>query len=252
MDMSESKQSWVAPKEKSVTLEGAITKATWIAYTAPFLVFMGLLALSGFIGKFATDLGGSDTSLWLTSPEYWLYPLQTVVCLAIIARYRSHYQFNGCRPLIATLVGLVVLALWISPQWLLGAEPRLYGFDPTPFEKEPVAYWFHVGFRFLRLVVAVPLLEEIFWRSFLMRWLVNERFTEVAFGSFSAKSFFGVAILFAMAHSGPDFVAALATGIIYNGLAVWTRSLGACVFAHAVTNFGLGLYIMFTRQWGFW
>lgn len=229
-----------------------IARDVWVAFTAPFLVFMGLLALAGFIGKFSTDLGGAKTPTWLTAPEYWLYPVQTVACLAIMLRYKRHYSWNGWHPVLATLVGLAVLALWISPQWLFGAPPRLYGFDPTPFEENPGAYWFHVGFRFLRLVIAVPLLEEIFWRSFLMRWLIRERFTDVPMGAFSWKSFLGVAFLFSLAHAGPDFTVALLTGLIYNGLAVLTRSLGACVLAHAVTNLGLGVYIMATRQWGFW
>jgi membrane protease YdiL (CAAX protease family) len=35
-------------------------------------------------------------------------------------------------------------------------------------------------------------------------------------------------------------------------VAVRTKSLGACVFMHAVGNLALGLYVMKTQQWGFW
>lgn len=240
----ESKESAKAPRAPS--------RGEWIAFTAPFLAFMGFLALASFISKFAVDLGGPDTPIWLTSPEYWVYPLQTVVCLVLLAIGWRHYRWNGWRPVTATLVGVAVLGVWITPQWLLGADPRLFGFDPTLFAEDPAMYWFQVGMRFLRLVVAVPLLEEVFWRAFLMRWLINERFTAVPFGAFSWKSFLGTALLFGLAHAGPDFVVAVITGLIYNALAVWTRSLGACVLAHAVTNLILGVYIMRTGQWGFW
>jgi hypothetical protein len=51
---------------------------------------------------------------------------------------------------------------------------------------------------------------------------------------------------------GQDFWTAIITSILYNLLAVLTRSLGACVLAHAVTNLLLGIYIFKTQQWGFW
>ena len=53
-------------------------------------------------------------------------------------------------------------------------------------------------------------------------------------------------------HGTVDYVPALITGVLFNAVAVWTKSLWACVLAHAVTNLGLGLYVMATRQWGFW
>ncbi len=213
---------------------------------------MGFLALNSFISKFAVDLGGPDTPRWLTEPQYWIYPLQSVVCMVLMLVYWRYYRLNGLKPLLATLVGLVVLGTWIAPQWLFGADPRLLGFDPTQFADEPGVYWFQVLMRFFRLVIVVPLLEEIFWRAFLMRWLINEEFTKVPFGAFSWKSYLGTAVLFACAHAGPDFVVAVITGLIYNAIAIKTRSLGACIFAHAVTNLGLGFYIMYTGQWGFW
>jgi membrane protease YdiL (CAAX protease family) len=49
-----------------------------------------------------------------------------------------------------------------------------------------------------------------------------------------------------------DWPAALLTGILFNFVMVRTKSLAVCVIAHAVTNLGLGVFIMCTRQWGFW
>jgi uncharacterized protein len=59
-------------------------------------------------------------------------------------------------------------------------------------------------------------------------------------------------VMFGLAHWGADFIPAILTGVIYNYVAVKTKSLTACVVAHAVTNLGLGIYIMQTKQWGFW
>ena len=220
------------------------------AYVTPFAVFMLGLALVSGVQAFAPPEGAP---LWLAQPVYWVYPLQTIVCGALLAWFWKHYEWGAhWHALVGIAAGLLVLAVWISPQWILGAEPRTTGFDPRTFAGNPALWWGSVALRFLRLVIVVPLLEEIFWRGFLMRYLIKDPFTKVPFGEFSWFSFTGVAVLFGLAHWGPDFAPAIITGIIYNLVAVRTKSLAACVIAHAVTNLGLGIYIMQTGQWGFW
>jgi len=218
-------------------------------YVVPFVVFMGGLALAGAVA----GAGGSSENLLLSRPEFWVYPLQTFLCGAALVIYWKRYDF-GARKGWGTAIaaGVLALALWLSPQVLFGVPPRTGGFDPTVFSDIPLLYWLTVVARFARLVVIVPLVEEIFWRGFLMRYLIREDFESVALGAYKPLSFFGVAGLFMLVHSMPDWPAAFLTGLIYNFLAVKTKSLAACVAAHAVTNLGLGLYIMATRQWGFW
>jgi CAAX prenyl protease-like protein len=225
------------------------SRALW-AYVLPFAVFMGGLALISLVQSFAP---AENAPLWLAEPKYWIFPLQTVLCSALLVWFWKTYEWGAKWHVItAVLTGLVVLALWISPQWLLGAEQRTDGFNPGLFAGSAALYWGTLILRFIRLVVIVPLLEEIFWRGFLLRYLIKEDFTKVSFGTFSWFSFGVVTVMFGLAHFGPDFIPALLTGAIYNLLAVKTRSLACCVLAHAVTNLGLGLYIMQTGQWGFW
>lgn len=149
-------------------------------------------------------------------------------------------------------IGLAVFVLWIAPQQFLGFGPRLTGFNPDVFAGQPALYWGTLVFRFLRLVVVVALLEEIFWRGFCLRYFINEKFTEVPIGAFSWLSFGAVTVGFAITHSREDWIAALVTGALYNLVSYRTRSLASCVVAHAVTNLLLGVWIMATRQWGFW
>ena len=222
-------------------------KSPLAAYVVPFAVFMGGLALVGAV-RF---LGG--TALLLAKPEFWVYPLQTLACGATLVFFWRRYDFGrGGGGLAALAAGLLALGLWIAPQILLGGARRLDGFDPTVFSASPLLYWLTVAARFARLVVVVPLVEEIFWRGFLMRFLIREDFSKIPLGAYDRRSFFGVAGVFMIVHSMPDWPAAFLTGILYNGLLVHTKSLGACVAAHAITNLGLGIYIMATRQWGFW
>lgn len=226
-----------------------VKNKTLLAFVLPFLVFLGFLFLDSFVQEVFEGAG----SVFFRAPKYWVYPLQTAICAGLLLAFWKFYTFAPLRPWpLGVAAGIAVLIIWISPQFLFGMPPRTEGFDPEFFGTTGALYVLTVVARFARLVIVVPLLEEIFWRGFLMRYLINERFTTVAFGTFRPLSFFGVAVLFMLVHSMPDWPAAFLTGLIYNGLAVKTKSLWACVLAHAVTNLGLGFYIMATRQWGFW
>lgn len=220
------------------------------AFCFPFLAFMLLLPLVGALQK----LGRPE--FFLAEPKYWIFPLQTVLCAGLLAafwrRYPLHWPKRGGEWAWSLGIAILVLGIWISPQAVFGKAPRLEGFDPNVFPPGSPLYWASLAFRFARLVVVVPLLEEIFWRGFLLRYLIREDFESLPMGSASRFSFAAVTLCFALAHWGPDFWAALATGALYNLIAVRTRSLAACVIAHAVTNLLLGVYIMATGQWGFW
>ena len=233
----------------SVTAMVSSDKRATMAFVAPFALFLlGIAAVQA-----VKSLAGEDAGPFLRHPEYWIYPLQTILCAGCLAWFWKEYDFGGRRGIgFGILTGLVALAVWISPQWLFGQPARTEGFDPTVFEETAGLYWMTVLARFARLVIVVPLLEEIFWRGFLMRYLIHEKWRTVPFGAYTHLSFFAVAILFMFEHSMADWPAAIVTGILFNLVAIRTKSLAACVVAHAVTNLGLGFYIMATRQWGFW
>ena len=209
-------------------------------------LFIGLLALLPLLKNPAGPF-------WLARPEFWLFPAQTFLCAAVLAWFWREYEFHRVAGIAFTLaVGVAVFVLWISPQSFLGFAARRDGFNPDVFLAQPGAYWATVSLRFLRLVVVVPLVEEIFWRGFLLRYFINEKFTSVPFGAFTWLSF-GVVILgFTFSHSRPDWIAAAITGALFNCVAYRTKSLASCVLVHAVTNLLLGLWIMQTKQWGFW
>lgn len=216
------------------------------AHVLPMVLFLALLALNSALKKI-------DGRFWLSAPEYWIYPAQTLLCAGLVIWFRGAYKFGKFRRALFTLaIGLFVFLLWISPQAFLGFAPRMEGFDPDLFAPQAAIYWLTVSLRFLRLVIVVPLVEEIFWRSFLLRYLIDERFDSVPFGTFSWLSFAVVSLVFGLAHSAPDWIPAILTGMIYNAVAYRTKSLTSCVIAHGVTNFLLGLWIMRTAQWGFW
>ncbi len=219
-----------------------------LAYVLPFGLFMaGLMAVSG-----ARSLGMVSFGGLLLDSMYWIYPLQTAICAGALLWYWRNYDFSGTtggKLLIGIAVGLLIFALWIAPQELFHQPQRMEGFDPYVIPE--MTPWM-LATRFARLVLVVPLVEEIFWRGFLLRYLVREDFTALPFGSANRMSFWIVVLLFTSIHAQSDWSAAFVTGILLNLIAVRTRSLTACVTAHAVANLTLGIYICVTRQWGFW
>jgi CAAX prenyl protease-like protein len=218
------------------------------AYLAPFLVFMALLAL----GQLVHALFEGQAWWVVATPRYWIFPLQTLVCGLLLARGWKHYEFSRpAQPLFTTAIAVLVLAIWIAPQELLGAERRWEGFEPG-FFGDGAAYGTNVTVRFIRLVIVVPLLEEIFWRGFLLRYVINDDFTKVPFGTFDWKSFSIVTLFFGLAHFGPRLLAG-----DHHRRTLQFRRLPhpqpqrmrprACD-----TNLLLGIYILRTGQWGFW
>lgn len=206
------------------------------------VVFAALLAINAIAAKIDNR----------RAPEFWVYPAQTIMCSALLVWFRREYRMEAPRrPLFALFTGAIVFAIWISPQAFFGSAARLDGFNPDLLSSN-VLYWAELVLRFVRLVVVVPLVEEIFWRGFLLRVLIDDDFDRVPFGTFSWPSFSIVTIAFALSHAPPDWPAALVAGALYNVVAYRTKSLSSCVVAHAVTNMFLGLWIMQTKQWGFW
>jgi CAAX prenyl protease-like protein len=225
------------------------------AYVGPLFVFL----LAGALGSLVEWLSGmfleGDSGPWMLSEtRYWVMPLQILAGGAFLIRYWRYYTFRPITGLgFATLIGAIALIIWIAPQEWLGFAPRYAGFNPERFGgPETATYWMNVILRFFRLVIIVPLVEEIFWRGFLLRYMVDDDFTDVPMGTFTWKSFGIVVAGFCVEHNPPDYPAAILTGVLFNLVAYRTKSLAACVLTHAVTNLILGIYIMRTGQWGFW
>jgi CAAX prenyl protease-like protein len=93
-------------------------------------------------------------------------------------------------------------------------------------------------------------MEEIFWRSFMLRYVITSDFTSVRIGTFTLTSFLICAVLFGLEHN--LLLAGIMAGAVYSLLLYWTKSIFQCVLAHAVTNLALGLYVLQTGHWQFW
>jgi CAAX prenyl protease-like protein len=166
------------------------------------------------------------------------------------------------RVLPGVVVGLAGIALWIGichlaleeqiaallPGWLQPG-PRI-GFDPFSNIADTAARWGFIAMRLVGLAFLVPVVEELFWRGFLARWLIAPDWQSQPLGRFTPFSFAGVTLLFTLAH--PEWLAAAVYCALLNLLLAWTRDLWNCVVAHGVSNLALGIYILSTESWQLW
>ena len=209
------------------------------AYIAPFAVFIALR--------------------WLPFPPEWLAPARFVAAAATLAVFsRRVIPRRPSFPIGSIVLGVAVLAIWIGPDllwhgyrdsWLFhnGITGIARSSLPVHLKSNP----FFIAVRVLESAILVPVLEELFWRGWLMRWVIRSDFESVPVGQYTALSFWVVALLFASEH-GPYWEVGLIAGVAYNWWLVRTRNLADCMLAHAVTNALLAGYVLVFDQWQYW
>jgi len=218
----------------------------------PFAVFMGFIGFDEFIRFFA---GQGHFKFEPTTLSY-LYPVKTIVVGYLLYTFWKQYHeltFRDLSNLRTTLqacgIGLLVFVLWIKMEWTLSVAGMPQGFNPTylPGKLTQIIMTF---IRIAGAVLVVPLMEELFWRSFLIRYIIDKNFDAVRIGTFSWASFLITVVLFGFEHN--YILAGIMAGILYNLLLYRTHSLVQCVLAHAVTNLSLAIYVVYTGKWHFW
>jgi CAAX prenyl protease-like protein len=96
----------------------------------------------------------------------------------------------------------------------------------------------------------VPMIEEVFYRSFLYRMIVRPDFLEVPLRAWNPMAFAGTCLLFGLSHPG-QWLAAIACAALYQGLVLRYGRLGDAMVAHGVTNGIISVYAISTGQWQF-
>ena len=104
--------------------------------------------------------------------------------------------------------------------------------------------------RWVGAALLVPVMEELFWRSFLMRWIENATFEAVDPRRVGVKAIVLSTFVFMLAHT--LWLAAIIAGLAYAWLYRRTGKLWVAVIAHAVTNGVLGVWVVRTGNWAFW
>lgn len=210
-------------------------KSPALPFIAPFFLFMAFLVAEG----------------WCPDQHYLLYVPKTLLVGAVILWFwKSLPNLKPASPLLSILIGIAGVVLWVGlDPWLVRYDQPLVGRNPFQLYPSGEA-WALFAVRLFGISVVVPIMEELFWRGFLMRWLIKENFTEVPLGTYRPFSFFVTTAFFAAEH-GSEWMLGLIVGLLYGAWFVRTKSLGSVMLAHGVTNFLLALYCLAFDDWHF-
>jgi CAAX prenyl protease-like protein len=213
------------------------------AYFLPMAVFLVFVAI-----------GGHWKSLYVPA-----YAARTVIVAVMLWVFRRHYtKIRWNHWWLGVVVGVVGIFQWVGMQkWL--ETTHFSFFKPSPDFFDPIAtfpkFVMRCGFYALRIcgaVLVVPFMEELFWRDYLWRYIsAPNDFKLATVGEKDWKSFLIVSIIFATVH-GNWGLTAIVWAMMIGGLLIATRSLGACIIAHAVTNLLLAAYVLKTQDWSLW
>lgn len=219
----------------------------------PFAAYLAFLALGEGIAWLAQTV--PVLASWSTGADVWLYPVKTAVVLGILAYYWRNYEelkgkafADGKNITLAVAIGLLVYVAWVRMDWPWAMQGNPEGYDP--FKAGAGVGNLLAGVRIFGAAVVVPVMEEIFWRSFLLRYLISPQFESVRLGTFSPFSFLATLVLFGLEHN--LWLAGMMAGGAYTLLLYRTGRLWPCIVAHATTNLALGCHVLITSEWKWW
>jgi hypothetical protein len=211
---------------------------------APFALFMLLLGVRGALPADA----GFDAR--------WIYGLGVLLVGAVLLWFRREYGElarqnlpTAAEAALAVAVGVVVCWLWVvlDAPWMQIGKPTA-GF--TPLASDGSLLWPLIVVRWVGAALLVPVMEELFWRSFLMRWIERPTFEAVDPRRVGPKAIVLSTFVFMLAHT--LWLAAIVAGLAYAWLYRRTGKLWVAVIAHGVTNGVLGAWVVMTGNWAFW
>jgi uncharacterized protein len=220
-------------------------KTDWAAlpYVLPFAVFLAFLAIQKY----------------LPIPANLVYSVRDLLLAVVLFAFsRRVIDLRSPHWMGSVILGVAVFVIWVGPDVIFPPYRQHWLFQnsllgqignsiPESVIRNPVVFWP----RIIQAVVIVPILEELFWRAWLMRWLISPQFENVPLGAYRAGAFWVTAVLFASEH-GSYWDVGLIAGVAYNWWMVRTRSLGDCILAHSVTNACLCGYVVATHHWEYW
>ena len=209
------------------------------ARVVPFAIFVGLTALQGQLGE---------------DSRYWLYLLKTLVGAWLIWEMRSFVEeMRWAVSWEAVAVGVGICFIWVG---LDGLYPRLSQAEAVwnpgkRYGEGSMLAWFYVAVRIAGSSIVVPPLEEVFYRSYLYRIFVKTDFRTMPLGQFHGLSFVVTSAIFGVMHPS-QWLAGILCGLAYQWLVIRKNRLGDAMTAHAITNFLLGLWVVWRGEWSFW
>jgi CAAX prenyl protease-like protein len=228
----------VAMHEDSETVKVSATpnlsRRAYIPYIVPFALFAVCMY---------------SAPLFNTS-QFLVYPIKTILVAASLVYFWNAYkqEIRFTFSWLVVISGVVVFFIWVLPE---GLYPQIGHSEFNPYEQASgYGVYYLIAFRLVGASLIVPIMEELFWRSFVLRYAIKSDFKSLPLGQFSWFSFILTSLLFGFEHH--RWLVGIVAGIVYAGVLYRRKNLFDPILSHAITNFLLGLYVLSTHQWSFW
>jgi uncharacterized protein len=209
-------------------------KSTCIPYIFPFALF----AVCIYAG------------LLFNISQSFMYPIKTVLVASSLIYFWNVYKqeirfsFSG----LPVISGILVFCIWV---FFEGMYPQIGHSEFNPYNHASgYGVYLIIIFRLIGATLVVPLMEELFWRSFALRFAIKSDFKSVPLGQFSWFSFIFISILFGLEHE--RWLVGIIAGMVYSGTLYRSKNLFDPILSHTTTNLLLGVYVLSTHQWSFW
>jgi len=195
----------------------------------------------------------------------WLYALRTFGALAVALVFWKYFPPLGRAHVgWAVIFGLLTAVMWVGVhkffagfEWYkwtqsLGRDaPKEIYYNCFEQLGDGVSLWLFLIVRIGGASIVVPIIEEIFWRGFVLRVLIDWwRWDRIPLGAYTFRSFVLCSLLSAAEH--PMWEVGILCWVVYNLLFYWKKSLLFLMATHGVTNFALYVYVVLTKDWVFW
>lgn len=219
-----------------------------IARAAPFLLFVAFLILGSALPEQLVVLGLEMSTSWLVLVR------GAIVGLVLLWFWRGYAELRRTTParpsdwVLGVVVGIAVFFAWVAVDQDWAVLSRSAGF--MPLRDDGSTDWVLALARLAGFALVVPVMEELFWRSLVLRWIARHDFQSVAPREVGWLAFVVTTVLFALEHD--RWLAGAIAGAGYNWLYMRSGNLWVPITAHAVTNGVLGLWVLQTGRWEFW
>jgi exosortase E/protease (VPEID-CTERM system) len=228
----------VSEADDDTTLESGEVPAT-SAYLVPFLAILA----ASFISRAASGY------------FEWLYPLRFVAATVALWAYRDELKrldwrirWRDCW--LGPVAGTLAFAVWLAPSlWTPHTGATALGTALTGLS--PSSRWLWIAFRVATAVFTVPIAEELAFRGYLARRVMNRDFVSIPFRSLSFVAIGVSSVGFGLLHGGLWLVGIVA-GVIYAAVLRMRGRMANAVLAHAITNLLLAVWVIARGDWSLW
>lgn len=242
------------------SIYAALQRAPMLVRVAPFLIFVGLTGLQGRFGEesrfwlyFAKTFAGAGMvwAVWpLVREMRWAFGWDAVAAgVAIFALWAGMDGYYPPAEVVLKKALCPVIKNLGFEEWCAAESARPSPWNPHAHFGAALA-WMFVLVRVIGSTLVVPPLEEVFYRSFLYRYMAKPEFMTVPLNFFGWGPFLITVGIFGFAHH--EWLPGILCAAILQGLVIRHNRLGEAMTAHAIANFLLGSWVAWKGAWHFW